>query len=102
LNPGPLSRRPDKYESFLKGSKLSRTKENKLFMGVMSNFKFLFKINNRLYKSEILDLSTFLVVLSGKNKKIGFYFSDKRSIWGMEIFNEKVRNLKENLISARD
>jgi hypothetical protein len=27
-----------------------------------------------------LDLSTFLVVLSGKNKKIGFYFSDKRSI----------------------
>jgi hypothetical protein len=27
-----------------------------------------------------LDLSTFLVVLTGKNKKIGFYFSDKRSI----------------------
>jgi hypothetical protein len=27
-----------------------------------------------------LDLSIFLVVLSGKNKKIGFYFSDKRSI----------------------
>jgi hypothetical protein len=25
-------------------------------------------------------LSTFLVVLSEKNKKIGFYFSDKRSI----------------------
>jgi hypothetical protein len=33
-----------------------------------------------LEKSEILDLSIFLVVLSGKNKKIGFYFSDKRSI----------------------
>jgi hypothetical protein len=27
-----------------------------------------------------LDLSTFLIVLSGKNKKNGFYFSDKRSI----------------------
>jgi hypothetical protein len=27
-----------------------------------------------------LDLSTFLVVLSGKNKKIGFYFSGKPSI----------------------
>jgi hypothetical protein len=26
-----------------------------------------------------LDLSTFLIVLSGKNKKNGFYFSDKRS-----------------------
>jgi hypothetical protein len=25
-----------------------------------------------------LDLSTFLIVLSGKNKKNGFYFSDKR------------------------
>ncbi len=27
-----------------------------------------------------MDLSTFSVVLSGKNKKNGFYFSDKRSI----------------------
>ncbi len=27
-----------------------------------------------------MDLSTILVVLSGKNKKFGFYFSDKRSI----------------------
>ncbi len=27
-----------------------------------------------------MDLSIFLVVLSGKNKIIGFYFSDKRSI----------------------
>ncbi len=35
-------------ESFLWGSKLSRTKEKKLFKGVMPNFKFWFKINNRL------------------------------------------------------
>jgi hypothetical protein len=30
-------------------------------------------------------LSTFLVVLSGKNKKIGFYFSDKRFSFLPEI-----------------
>jgi hypothetical protein len=37
-----------------------------------------------------LDLSTFLIVLSGKNKKNGFYFSDKRSIfiYGKKKFDE--------------
>ncbi len=33
-----------------------------------------------------MDLSTFLVALSGKNKIIGFYFSDKRSIKKKSVF----------------
>jgi hypothetical protein len=32
-----------------------------------------------------LDLSTFLIVLSGKNKKNGFYFSEKRSILNYDL-----------------
>ncbi len=39
-----------------------------------------------------MDLSTFLVVLSGKNKKNGFYFSDKRSI--VKSLGEIVKILK--------
>jgi hypothetical protein len=39
-----------------------------------------------------LDLSTFLIVLSGKNKKNGFYFSDKRSI--LKIYEERATVIK--------
>jgi hypothetical protein len=47
-----------------------------------------------------LDLSTFLVVLSGQNKKNGFYFSDKRSIASKtkDLFVEtlKIRTIGQN------
>ncbi len=53
----------------------------------MPNFKFWFKINNRLQKSEILDLSTFLVVLSGK-KKLDFIFLTNDLFLVIFIFHE--------------
>jgi hypothetical protein len=56
-------------ELFLKESKLSRTKEKKLLKEQcqISNFDLKSIIGSKNLK------------LSGKNKKIGFYFSDERS-----------------------